>query len=179
MIGARLRELRSARNLSLRDLGSATGLSATLLSQIERGVTEPSLKSLRLLADYFGQSIATLFQDESTVDGAHVTRPGSRMRIRAPQGQVHYERLTLGNGRLEVLHGTLHPRESSSDEPWSHDAVECAYVLSGALTVEVGDSVHTLEPGEAVTVNSLRPHRYSNRGDTVAEFLLSVTPPTP
>lgn len=177
MIGPRLRELRTSRNLSLRDLGSATGLSATLLSQIERGVTEPSLKSLRLLADYFGQSIATLFH-EPAVEAAKVTRPGERALIVA-EGEIRYERVTYGNGRLEVLLGSLEPQESSGDSPRSHDAVECAYVMAGQLTVEVEDEVFRLSPGEAITINSLRPHRYVNHGDAPTEFLVSVTPPTP
>ena len=178
MIGPRLHELRTSRNLSLRELGAATGLSATLLSQIERWVTEPSLKSLRLLADYFGQSIATLFQDEASVEVAQVTRPGQRSRL-AVEGDNGYERLTYGNGRLEVLLGSLQPGEASGEEPRSHDAVECAYVTAGELTVEVEDEVLVLAAGEAVTINSLRPHRYSNRGTAPAEFVLSVTPPTP
>lgn len=179
MIGPRLKELRTSRDVSLRTLGSATGLSATLLSQIERGVTEPSLKSLRLLADYFGQSISTLFQDGSDVDGPRITRPGERMGLRAGRGQIHYERVTHGNGRLEVLHGTLRPSESTSDQPRGHDAVECVYVLSGDLTAEVGPDRYVLSPGQAITINSLTPHRYLNAGTGVTEFILSVAPPTP
>lgn len=179
MIGPRLHELRTARNLSLRDLGSATGLSATLLSQIERGVTEPSLKSLRLLADYFGQSISALFQDDPSVEAAQVTHPGERHTITGPDGGIRYQRVTHGNGRLEVLHGTLRPGESSGEEPRSHDAVECAYVLAGELTVEVDAELFTLTAGQAVTLNSLKPHRYSNEGAELTEFILSVTPPTP
>ncbi|TQM96310.1 XRE family transcriptional regulator [Ornithinimicrobium humiphilum] len=178
MIGARLHELRTNRNLSLRDLGSATGLSATLLSQIERGVTQPSLKSLRLLADYFGQSVADLFQ-EPWKDDAVLTRPGERQTVLDDESGLRYERLTHGNGRLEVLHGTMQPGDSSGLEPRSHDAVECAYVLSGELTVEIGEEVFTLVAGEAITLNSLKPHRYCNRGEDVTEFTLSVTPPTP
>lgn len=179
MIGTRLLELRRSRELSLRDLGAATGLSATLLSQIERGVTQPSLKTLRLLADYFGQSIATLFQDDSSLEVAEVTRPEERQVITASVGEVEYRRIAHGNGRLEVLQGHLEPGATSGDEPRSHDAVECAYVLSGELTAQVGDEVFTLSAGEAVTVNSLKPHRYLNLTDTVTDYILSVTPPTP
>jgi transcriptional regulator with XRE-family HTH domain len=178
MIGPRLHELRTSRNLSLRDLGSATGLSATLLSQIERGVTEPSLKSLRLLADYFGHSISDLFKDGPTMEAAQVTRPDDRQMIEAPDGGIRYERVAHGNGRLEVLHGQLRAGESSG-EPRSHDAVECAYVLRGVLTVEVQEQVFALTAGEAITLNSNKPHRYSNRGEDETEFMLSVTPPTP
>lgn len=179
MIGPRLKELRTSRKMSLRDLGKATGLSATLLSQIERGVTDPSLRTLRLLADHFGQSIATLFQGTPSMDAAHVTRPDDRMIISATDGQVHYRRVTHGNGQLEVLHGMLEPGEASSDEAWSHEAVECAYVLAGELTVEVDGETFALGTGEAITLCSARPHRYVNAGEQATEFLVSVTPPTP
>lgn len=179
MIGPRLHELRTSRNLSLRDLGAATGLSATLLSQIERGVTEPSLKSLRLLADFFGHSISDLFKDGPTMEAAQVTRPAQRRTFDGSDGGILYERVTHGNGRLEVLHGRLGPGDSSGEEPRSHEAVECAYVLCGVLTVEVQDEVFTLTAGEAITLNSVKPHRYSNRGEEETEFILSVTPPTP
>ncbi|WP_131104719.1 helix-turn-helix domain-containing protein [Ornithinimicrobium sufpigmenti] len=179
MIGSRLKELRTSRGVSLRTLGSATGLSATLLSQIERGVTEPSLKSMRLLADYFGQSITTLFQDGPDVDAPHITRPGERMRLRSGHGQTHYERVTHGNGRLEVLHGTLLPGQSTSAKPRGHDAVECVYVLTGDVTAEVGEDRYVLTAGQAITINSLTPHRYLNVGPERTEFILSVTPPTP
>ena len=80
---------------------------------------------------------------------------------------------------LKQIYGLLRPGDSSGEEPRSHEAVECAYVLSGVLTVEVQDETFTLTPGEAITLNSVKPHRYSNRGDDETEFILSVTPPTP
>ncbi|HQR25526.1 MAG TPA: cupin domain-containing protein [Nocardioides sp.] len=178
MIGPRLRELRTAEGLSLRALAEQTGLSPTLLSQVERGVVEPSLKTLRSLSAHFGTSVATLFEETSPAP-VHVSRPGSRSRISSPPGQIQYERLTPGNGQLEVLHGTLEPGESSSEACWAHDAIECAYVLTGILTVEVGEDTHEVPADAAVSFDSNRPHRYLNRGDQTVRFILSVTPPTP
>ena len=63
MIGERLKELRTARNLSLRDLAAQAGVSATLLSQVERSVTDPSLETVRRLAAVFGESITSLFAE--------------------------------------------------------------------------------------------------------------------
>lgn len=178
MIGSRLRQLRSERGLSLRTLSAETGLSPTMLSQIERGVTEPSLRTLRLLAETFGQSIATLFEDADD-PVVQISVPGRRSLISSPQGHIQYERLASGNGRLEVLKGLLQPGETSSDEPWAHQATECAYVLTGTLTVEVEGADHHVGPGEAITLDSSRPHRYLNVCGESVEFILSVTPPTP
>ncbi|MBJ7477057.1 helix-turn-helix domain-containing protein [Rhodococcus erythropolis] len=178
MIGGKLRELRTEHGMTLRGLAAETGLSPTLLSQVERGVTEPSLKTLRALAPVFGQSISALFEDP--VAGlVHISKPGQRSRISTPAGRIQYERLTSGNGQLEMLKAKLKPGERSSDEPWSHPAVECAYVLTGTLTVTVGVGTYEVLSGEAITLDSNQPHMYSNNSDALVEFVLSASPPTP
>lgn len=180
MIGTRLHELRKAQGLSLRALADETGLSATLLSQVERGIVEPSLKTLRTLSGYFGTSVSALFDEGGTTPTVHVSRPGARSRISSPQGHIQYERLMVGNGKLEVLRGVLEAGGTSSDKCWSHDAVECAYVLAGTLTVQIGDDQHhEVAAGAAISFDSNLPHRYLNHGAETVEFLLSVTPPTP
>ncbi len=132
MIGTRLKRLRTLRGLSLRQLAAESGLSATMLSQVERGVTEPSLATLRRLAAAFGEPVASLFEDESTPDVV-ISRPGERSTLAGPRGLVRYERLTPGNGRLEVLRAVLPPGAVTAGEPWSHPSVECAYVIQGPL----------------------------------------------
>lgn len=178
MIGERLRQLRTGRGLSLRALAARAGVSATLLSQIERGVTEPSLATLRRLAEVFGASLASLF-DEPGAPALWISRPGERSVLRGPRGRVGYERLTPGNGQLEVLRGLLRPGEASSASPWSHPSVESAFVLAGTLTVEVDGARHHVAQDEAVTFDARQPHRYLNAADSDAEYLVSVTPPIP
>jgi transcriptional regulator with XRE-family HTH domain len=178
MVGIKLKELRSSHGMSLRTLASETGLSPTMLSQIERGITEPSLRSLRLLANVFGQGISALFEEES-VPAVHISRAGERSRITSPKGHIQYERLAPGNGQLEVLRGLLAPGETSSDEPWSHDALECVYVVHGTLTAVVGGAPYEVKAGDAITLDSRQPHRYCNNGTEFVEFILSVNPPTP
>ncbi|MCW3839546.1 cupin domain-containing protein [Micromonospora yasonensis] len=178
MIGDRLHELRTARGLSLRTLAAEAGVSATLLSQIERGVTEPSLATLRRLATVFGESVASLFADPAPLS-VWISRPGERMTLGAPNGQIRYERLTPGNGQLEVLHATLAPGEVSSEESWSHPSLECAFVVAGTLTVEVDRATYTVAAGESITLDSRQPHRYRNTSDTTTEIVLAINPPTP
>jgi len=178
MIGTQLRELRLKRSLSLRALAAEIGVSATLLSQVERGVTEPSLATLRLLAGVFGESVASLF-DDRTAPSVWVSRPGERSTLRGPRGQVGYERLTPGNGQLEVLRGVLEPGEATSAEPWSHASLECTFVVAGTLTAEIDGEARVVEAGEAITFDSRQPHRYLNGSASAVEFLISVNPPTP
>lgn len=178
MIGRQLRMLRTGRGLSLRALAAEADVSATLLSQIERGVTEPSLSTLRRLAGVFGESVAALFDDQDR-PAVWVSKPGSRSTLAGPRGVVAYERLTPSNGQLEVLRGVLVPGQVTSEELWGHPSLECAVVVDGVLTVDIGEESRDVAAGEAVTFDSRQPHRYRNASDDDVEFLISVTPPMP
>lgn len=178
MIGAQLKKLRTGRGMSLRQLGKEAGLSATLLSQIERGVTEPSLVTLRRVANVFGESVAALF-DSPTMPPVWISRPGERSTLSAPRGRVSYERLAPGNGQLEVLRAEIQPGDVSATEPWSHPSIECVYVVAGVLTVEIGRIDYEVRAGEAITLDSRQAHRYRNASSAPVEIVLSVAPPTP
>lgn len=178
VMGEQLHALRTEAGLSLRDLAAQTGLSATLLSQVERGLRQPSLKTLRALEAAFGPSTASLFAESAPLT-AHHSRPGARSRLLMPRGLVQYERLTPSNGQLEVLRGVLGPGDASAREPWSHTAVECAYVVSGVVAVGVAGTRFEVAAGESLTFDARQPHRYANEGTETAVYLVSVTPPTP
>ena len=176
-LGSQLKALRTRHELSLRELAARSGLSATLLSQVERGVTEPSLSTLRRLAGVFGESVASLF--DSSPPSVWISRPGSRSILAGPHGLIGYERLTPGNGQLEVLRAVLPPGAATSTELWAHPSTECAYVVAGTLTVQIGDAAHQVPAGESITFDSTQPHLYRNATDSPVEYLVSVTPPSP
>ena len=178
MLNERVRTLRKQRGMTLRQLAEATGVSPALLSQVERGATDPSLSTVRKLAAVLGADLATLFA-ESTPAEVHHSRPGKRPLLSAGAGQMSYERLTPGRSDLEVLHGRLAPGQATSEDPWAHPSTECAVVVLGCMSAEVDGVVHELAIGESLTFDSRLPHRYFNHTDQRAEYLLSVTPPVP
>ncbi|MFJ3762665.1 helix-turn-helix domain-containing protein [Streptomyces sp. NPDC090080] len=175
MIGKQLRELRRQNNLSLRALAEQSGLSPTLISQIERGVTNPSLNTLRRLAEILGEPVANLL-DDSTTPRVVLSRPGDRYTITAPGGLIHYEQLTPNNARTKLLRAVMAPGDVSSTEGRSHSSLECVYVLRGELAVQVGVAEHLVVAGEAITFDSRQRHRYLNRSALAVEFVLSVDP---
>ncbi|MYU22681.1 cupin domain-containing protein [Streptomyces sp. SID8352] len=178
MLGDRLRELRHTRGLTLRELAGEAGVSAALLSQIENGNADPSVATLRKLAGVFDSDIAALFS-EPNAPMVHISRPGTRSLLSAPQGRITYERLTPGRGDLEVLRANLAPGDVSSAEPWAHPSSECALVLSGTIVVEINEENHELLAGDSVTFDSRLPHRYLNTSREPAALVIAVTPPTP
>lgn len=178
MLGERLRELRLRHQLTLRELAVQAAVSPALLSQLENGVTEPSLSTLRKLASVFHSEVSALFS-EPNAPMVHLSRPGERMRLTAPLGGVSYERLTPGRGDLEVLQATMNPGDVSSAERRGHDSTECVVVLEGEVVVEIGDEQHLLRVGEALTIDSRLPHRFCNQSPNPAVYLLAVSPPIP
>lgn len=177
MIGIRIRELRQAREMTIKDLAAAADVSTGLISQVERGLADPSLETLRRFARVFDLPLFDLFRQDEPAAVA-VVRGDRRMLVSSPHGGVAYARISPGAGRLELLEGTLAPQVASSPRPWSHPSEECLVVLSGRLVVEVADERYLLEPGDSCYFDSRLPHRYLNETDEPAKFLVAVTPPS-
>lgn len=177
MIGVRIRELRQARNMTVKDLAAAADVSTGLISQVERGLTDPSLETLRRMARALGLPLFDLFRHEEQ-EAVAVVRRERRMLVRSPHSGIGYSRVSPGHGRLEVLEGTLEPGGASSPEAWSHPSEECVVVTAGRLVIEVAGERHELEPGDACYLDSRLPHRYLNESGEPATFLVSVTPPS-
>lgn len=177
MLGGRIRALRQEQRLTVRQLASSAEVSPALISQVERDLTDPSLDSLRRIAQALGVPLFDLFQQPEDTAVA-VVRRDARMQVRTPHSELTYSRLTPGIGKLEVLEGVLKPGAVSSREPWSHPSEECAVVSAGELTVEVGTQRHRLTAGDSCRFDSRLPHRYLNDGEESAVFLLSITPPS-
>jgi transcriptional regulator with XRE-family HTH domain len=177
VIGVRIRELRQARKMTVKELAAAAEVSTGLISQVERGLTDPSLETLRRLARALGLPLFDLFSQEEQ-DAVAVVRRDRRILVRSPHGGIGYSRISPGKGRLEMLEGTLDPGGASSAEPWSHPSEECVLVTEGRLVVEVAGERHELEPGDACYLDSRRPHRYLNESRAVTKFLIGITPPS-
>ena len=177
MLGERIRAVRQERKLTVRQLASIAGVSPALISHVERGINDPSLDSLRRIAQALRVPLFDFFQQPED-GGVAVIRADSRMQIRSPHGELIYSRLSPGYAKMEVLEGILKPGGFSSKLPWSHPSEECAVVISGWMTVEVDGDRRELEPGDSCYFDSRLPHRYVNNRDVPVVFMLSVTPPS-
>jgi transcriptional regulator with XRE-family HTH domain len=177
-LGPRLRSLRTARGLTLRELAQRAGVTESFLSQAERGVATPSIASIQRIARGLGLSIADLFAEVESV--GLVVRATERRRISYPGLGAVDEFLTRAKGgRLQVIMSTVEPGGGTGDEPYTHDSdEEVLIVLEGELDVWVGDEHFHLEAGDAVTHSSRLPHRNTNRGSVPARLLFCITPPS-
>jgi len=177
-LGPRLRSLRTARGLTLRELARRAGVTESFLSQAERGVANPSIASVRRIARGLGLSIADLFAEVESA--GLVVRAAERRRITYPGLGAVDEFLTRAKGgRLQVIMSTVEPGGGTGDEPYTHDSdEEVVIVLEGELDIWVGEEHFHLEAGDAMTHSSRVPHRNTNRGSQPARLLFCITPPS-
>jgi XRE family transcriptional regulator, regulator of sulfur utilization len=164
-------------DLSLRDLADRSGVSAPMLSQVERGDTSPTLAVAERIAFGLELSLSQLLRlDES--DGVSVVRAAKRRR---GGGRLHrYEVLTppLPGLRAEVSLHTLAPGASTAGpgDPPMHEpgSRETAVVERGPVRFVCGGSAHDLEDGDAVTFDADLPHHFENPSDEDARFYAVV-----
>jgi transcriptional regulator with XRE-family HTH domain len=178
-IGPRVKALREAMSLSLRDLADRTGVSAPMLSQVERGDTSPTLAVASRIAAGLDLRLSQLLRlDEA--GAVTVTRPGARPTGGDPRAGHSYEVLTaaLPGQRAELSRHVLAPggATGTSDDPPMHEpgARESALVERGTVVLHCDGADHVLAAGDCVTFDADLPHHFRNPGDDEAAFVAVV-----
>jgi transcriptional regulator with XRE-family HTH domain len=164
-------------DLSLRDLADRSGVSAPMLSQVERGETSPTLAVAERIAGGLELTLSQLLRLDET-DGVSVVRADERMRVGA--GGHQYELLTpaLPGLRAEVSLHTLAPGAATGepDDPPIHEpgSRETAVVVEGSLRFVCAGVQHDLAEGDAVTFDADIPHHFENPARDDARFFAIV-----
>lgn len=187
-LGHRMRTLRKGAGLTLDEVAGRAGVSRSLLSQAERGLTTPSVSTLRAVAEALNVQVVAFFGDpERPANGDApgdeddmIVRKDARKRLVLPRSNVRYELLTPDLKRqVEFLWLEYGPGQAASYQPMSHAGEENAVVLEGTLVVSFGDTEHRLEAGDSISFDSGRPHRVSNPSATERTVVVTaITPPS-
>ncbi len=170
-IGSRIRGLRSSRDLTLQELGELTGLSASMLSLVERGKTSPSIGTLVAISYALGVHMRDLVSGDRPTEPDPVSRRDDQPEFHTPSG---VRRRVLRDDRqrgLEVAINEYAPGTSSAERPLHHEGFEYGVLIEGKLVVEIGDEEYELRPGDLVSYDSASPHRISNPGKRSARAL--------
>jgi transcriptional regulator with XRE-family HTH domain len=204
-LGPRLRQVCEQRGLSARELARRIQCSPSLISQIERGLSAPSVGMLYALATELRTSLDFLFAVTAPADGltttAHgdghvreeapvatlpaghgiVQRAGTRRTIDLASG-VRWERLTPGpDERVDFLEVIYEPSGQSTDarRPLRHDGREYGLITSGTLHASVGFDTFELGPGDSIAFDSAVPHLYWNATTADVHAVWAVVHPQP
>ena len=176
-VGRRVKALREAMELSLRDLAERSGVSAPMLSQVERGETSPTLAVAEKIAAGLELTLSQLLRLD---EGEHVAISRAGERRRFERGGHRFEELTppLPGQRVDVSLHTLKPGATTGGpgDPPMHEpgSRETAVVLEGAIALFVEGSRHDLSSGDSVTFDADLPHHLENDGEEPARFLAVI-----
>lgn len=179
-IGEKLRSMRLRKSMGLVELGKHTGLSAGLLSKLERGKLFPTLPTLLRIAMVFGVGLDYFFSDENKRRLVGVVRRGERVRFPerpgAPDVQYYFEcldyrALDYGSqdhrsqeGKLSAFLADFQNVPVEKLKPHQHAGVEFLYVIKGSLTIKIGGEEFLLDPQDAIYFDSAVLHSYRRRG---------------
>jgi len=182
-VGKRLRTLRKARRLSIKDLADRTSLSSSFVSQVERGVSSVSFASLHSFCRALGVSLAEFFGDNGAQEEAvamHrdqqvVHLGGKTPAVTLSEAAINFRFLSTNfpTRQYEAMLGEIAP--GYDFPPSTHEGEEFGYVLEGKLQLTVSDEVHQLGPGDSYHFASTTPHGYRVEGDDPVRILWVVT----
>ncbi|HET7120956.1 MAG TPA: XRE family transcriptional regulator [Solirubrobacterales bacterium] len=176
-IGPRVRALREAMGLSLRDLTERSGVSAPMLSQVERGETSPTLAVAGKIAAGLELTLSQLLRLD---EGQHVAISRAAGRRRSERGGHRVEELTppLPGQRADVSLHTLEPGATTGgrEDPPMHEpgSRETTVVLAGTLALVIDGARHELQEGDSVTFDADLPHHFENEGAEPTRFLAVI-----
>ncbi|KAA9393662.1 helix-turn-helix domain-containing protein [Kocuria coralli] len=198
-IGARLRQLRTEAGMSLRSVAETIGISSSALSQIEKGVMQPSVNRLIEIVSVFGVPVSAIFDDNDVLrpvplEGGQTTEPipgitvssvGAGSETVLGQGVV-YKRLTPVRVEGVDLYETVYPPLTSSSIDGAmlvHSGFDVGHVISGTLRFEFTEGTVELGPGGSLSFWASRPHRVVNESPdepaTAIWLTLRNTPQAP
>ncbi len=174
--------------VTLAELAERTGLTASLLSQVERDVTTPSIATLRKIADALGTAVGYFFEDEGKPESiglrgkaygkrSPVVHEGERKILSPTSGVTFYLLNPDMSGPIEFIYDVFEPGASTGEEPYTHPGVECGLILEGELEVQVGEDTYVLRKGDSITFSSETPHRKTNIGQSRSTSIWANTPP--
>lgn len=174
-VATSLRELREARNISMRALAAKSGLSANALSMIERGKTSPSVSTLYKLADALGVSITAFFGSQEQASRVIFLKSDQRSHMPFTRGVFEGMGAEQFVGRVQPFILTLESGASSGPSNISHSGHEFVFCLRGKLEYFVDKQFFLLEAGDSLLFESKLRHRWKNPGTTVTTALIIIS----
>jgi transcriptional regulator with XRE-family HTH domain len=174
-VGSIVSRERAHRGLTIGDLARQAGLSNGLLSQLERGIGNPSIETLANLARALGIPIGSFFEPASATPD-DVVHPHTRSHLVLADKRMTYQLLVPDlKGALSMLYIELPANFSNADAPFCHHGEEVVLVLSGSVEIHIGDRTRLLRAGDSIRFSSAIDHWYQ----TFNERVVAITAQTP
>ena len=177
--------------MSLQEVSKKSNVSTSLLSQVERGKSVPTITTLeKICKKAFNLSVAEFLSDnespssdgskgreESRSEQVFVVARDNRKKLILPRGQIHYELLSPDlQKKIEFIYVFV-PVGAKTDS-FMHNGEECGVILEGTLKGVIGENEITLREGDSIYFDSSIPHRWENGCEKVVKAIWAITPPS-
>jgi transcriptional regulator with XRE-family HTH domain len=176
LIGIKVEQYRKNAGLSLRELAKQAAITPSMLSQIEKGHSNPSIQTLKSLAKVLDVPVFTFLLDEIDTRELVVRRDTRKQMV---VDGLAYELVSPDfTSQLATAIMHLPPGKASSETPMSHKGEEVAFVLNGPIHLTLLGDEYTLEAGDSVKIPAQASHQWKNLSQHPVSILFSVTPPS-
>jgi transcriptional regulator with XRE-family HTH domain len=190
-LGDTIRSLRIQKGLKIKDVAADTGLTSSLISQVERAIIAPSVETLKKIAASLGvpvsyffvdateetESVASPFPTQATRKVSPVVHPHERKLLSPGKGTTFYLLNPDLSGPIEFIYNVYEPGSNTGRNQYSHPGFECGLILSGELLITIEDETYLLKEGDSITFDSNRPHSKSNISDKPCTCVWANNPP--
>ena len=176
-LGADIRALRKARGVTLATLAAQLDRSVGWISQVERDISEPSFTELQKIAAGLGVPVSLFFGQAAAdpVEQGYVVRNHARRHIGTGDGLTEALLSPDLTDDFEMVHSTFAPGAELA-EAVTRQTQEVGYMISGNLTLWIGDREFQLDPGDSFRIRG-EPYRWANRGQAPAVVIWAIAPP--
>lgn len=174
-IGAKIKRLRLANQLTLEELANRSELTKGFLSQVERNLTSPSVSTLDDILEALGTNLRDFFNERE--EDRIVFKQDDYFTNEQEGYEVVYIVPNAQKNEMEPILVNLEP-ESKTELLEPHDGEEFGYVLSGKIQLHYGDKKYILEKGQTFYLQGKKPHYLVNNYKSVAKVIWVSTPPS-
>jgi transcriptional regulator with XRE-family HTH domain len=177
-LGERIKRFRLERSLTLKEVELKAKVSATHVSEIERGMTSPTVGALRKIARALGTEPAYFLQNDA-YPSVSVVRAAERKVFGYKDWGATIMRLCDGisNARMSFLEAEFQPGVTQTITPLRHTGEELVHILKGVVEIAIGPDRHLLKEGDSIHFQAKEPHTIRNIGDAQARVLWVASPP--
>ncbi len=173
-VAARITQLRQQKNFTMAKLADITGITRSMISQVEKGEALPSLQTLSRIAEALGISLSSFFDMDSSINREDdiIVRAGTNKRINMPGNDVWYNILTPSRTTPMEFLLVEFPPGNEERTLFQHEGVEYFYVLEGEVTITIDNVSYTISAGDSGSFDSSLPHYTRNDTDKVAKIII-------
>ncbi len=177
-LGERIKRFRLERNLTLKQVELKAKVSATHVSEIERGMTSPTVGALAKIARALGTEPSYFLQNDA-YPLVSVVRKGKRRKLTHEDWGAKIARLSNGTSQamMSFLEVELNPGLTHTPEPLKHTGEEFIHILKGVVEIHIGSERHLLKEGDSIHFKSHEPHTIKNIGDGPSRIVWVASPP--